>query len=233
MIRKIAFAFTLTVSLPLLGGGAPYLVKDINEHVAPASSWPSRFTTLGSLVFFTTSDSSYGYPGELWRTDGTETGTFRINAGPVHRRVVFNGRLWFLSGGALWSTDGTVAGTQQLALPVSNLEYLMGTSTHLYFTVDGKLWRSNGTAAGTAQASADSFYLGTSDYEPQGWTSVGSRLLFFAYVWNGSQMAQYQIWIADANSVALLPSCCRLLMCRLATPAASSTTLTVAIAPSA
>ena len=78
-------------------------------------------TRLGSLAFFSAEDAGFGR--ELWRTDGTPAGTFRVSdveSGPGRleraRLRAVGSTLFFVAssptlGQELWKSDGTVAGT--------------------------------------------------------------------------------------------------------------------------
>ena len=79
-------------------------------------------TPAGDTLFFRADDGVHGF--ELWKTDGTEEGTVRVediapgaaNAHPSEL-VAFDGKLWFAAkdgvhGQELWLTDGTAAGTR-------------------------------------------------------------------------------------------------------------------------
>ncbi len=104
-----------------------YLIKDIDPRPVgvpyPYSgwSWPRGFTTLGSISLFAAQPTDGDR--ELWRTDGTEAGTFRVRdiipgaSDHVEGRFTpFDGALYFdtddgIHGNELWKTDGTEAGT--------------------------------------------------------------------------------------------------------------------------
>ena len=72
----------LPLTLILIGGASPlfsltpHLVKDINPIPHEEGSEPSGFVTGLGLAFFSASDREAGT--ELWRTDGTLPGTFRL-----------------------------------------------------------------------------------------------------------------------------------------------------------
>ncbi|MGZ3457553.1 MAG: ELWxxDGT repeat protein, partial [Archangium sp.] len=97
------------------------LVKDVYAG-SSASSRPSRFTPLstptGDALYFVTRDGSVGR--ELWKTDGTDTGTVRVAdirddmglGGVVDIAGVMGGALYFVANEAttgieLGKTDGT------------------------------------------------------------------------------------------------------------------------------
>ena len=170
----------LTLSLPLaivLFGGAPagaitpHLVKDINTVPRSAGSAPADYVTVGGLAFFSADDSLTGR--ELWRTDGTEAGTFQVlDACPGEcsgspRFVAQNGRSYFFlassgdSGEELWVTGGLPANTFRLTdglrfpgLTEGIWNAWVASQGVLYFAADDgihgrELWRTDGTRAGT------------------------------------------------------------------------------------
>jgi ELWxxDGT repeat protein len=66
-----------------LAAQSPYLIRDINENGAPSN--PRGLVTIGSITYFYADDGIYGR--ELWRSDGTEDGTYLvkdINPGKGH-----------------------------------------------------------------------------------------------------------------------------------------------------
>lgn len=103
---------------------------------------------------------------EIWRSDGTAAGTFRLLAGrqilpggPGPVQAELNGALYFISCTAsyacdLTATDGTVAGTRLLH-PVApgmlrsaaraGARLVLGTE----FGANSQIWSTDGTAAGT------------------------------------------------------------------------------------
>ena len=107
---------------------------------------------------------------ELWRSDGTSAGTYRIkdiNPGPGDSFpsdfAVLNNLLYFSAGDTakgtqLWRSDGSEAGTIRVTdLNPGNTRSLVAFNGALYFAADNggglgyTLWRSDGTAGGTAQ----------------------------------------------------------------------------------
>jgi len=136
---------------------APVLIKDI--CAGSGSSIPSHLsrasmTSLSGTAFFPAQicndDNVYGV--ELWKSDGTESGTVIVtDANP---------------GVAFWWPE-------QLMTHQGAVFYAYDDGAH------GKeLWRSDGTAAGT-QLVKD-IVTGTGTSSPQALTSVGSQLFFIA-----------------------------------------------------
>jgi ELWxxDGT repeat protein len=206
MRRTILLALLGSLLAVSLQAGVPYLVKDINENVFPAGSYPDDFVSLGNLAFFTTNTSN-GEALELWRTDGTAAGTFKVGGRP-ESRAIWNGKLWFTTGfGAntsLWSSDGTVAGTQKMVLPTATPAivptYLMAGPTHLYFFNAGKLWRTDGTTGGTTQLTSVAVKPGTWYSDPEVlWSAIsGSTLYFLA----DSGTIGVELWKTDGGVVS-------------------------------
>jgi ELWxxDGT repeat protein len=91
------------------------IVKVMDERL-----YPSDGKSIGSLYFFAIDNP--GEAPELWRSDGTTTGTFRIWSGPLltedwprYERLYdltdLNGIAMFRYADTLWRSDGTAAGT--------------------------------------------------------------------------------------------------------------------------
>jgi ELWxxDGT repeat protein len=164
-----------------------YLVKDINPTGSsrPGSfAWPgfpedfrSAVIALNGVLYFSATDGTSGL--ELWRTDGTDAGTWRvknINTTPregdpsrdrpsnIQSLTRFQGQLFFsaddgLSGAELWRSDGTEAGTRRVrnigrgdssASPASLTVFRRWIFFRAATTRKGiELWRTDGTHAGT------------------------------------------------------------------------------------
>ncbi|NMO13578.1 hypothetical protein HPC49_00395 [Pyxidicoccus fallax] len=169
-----------TVGEPLYGhelwvsdgsAGGTRLVKDITPGAG--SSAPKYLNALGStLVFFRDVPATDTTPGrsELWRSDGTDTGTVRVlDLGQdveVDWRTARAGSalVFFVrdSAGnvAAWKTDGTRAGTQPLRAltgPEGSAPLDVRSSGGLAFFTSYEaggattVWKSDGTRTGTVR----------------------------------------------------------------------------------
>lgn len=96
-----------------------------------------------------------GVGAELWKTDGTKSGTERIatiqNAysGTATTWATLDGALYFSYGTELWKTDGTTVGTQRVFSGVEGeyLRDLTAASFGLFYrTSQSKIWFSDGQA---------------------------------------------------------------------------------------
>lgn len=148
----------------------PRLVVNLNREPDPLPADPH--TNFGveheGVRYFRGKDPQHGY--ELWRTDGTEAGTYRLTDlcpgrcdglgtifGFVGERLLFQG---FDGGGPdLWSTDGTPGGEVAVAdlcagpcQPIIGDKELWQGRLWLLTGREGAgrmLWVSDGTAGGT------------------------------------------------------------------------------------
>src|SRR5262245_46075052 len=182
-------------------GLTPYLVKDINPIPQAADSSPSNLVTVGGITYFVADDGDTGR--ELWRTDGTAAGTYRLTdacAGEcsAHPLIVAltDRSVFFLAYPSqdavrddLWVSGGTAASTFRLtASPL--LFFSSVNAPHLgwvasqglfYFAADDgihgtELWRSDGTPAGTHLVS--DIRPGSIGSDPRQLTEFKGRLYF-------------------------------------------------------
>jgi ELWxxDGT repeat protein len=163
----ITFAVVATLVASIVPVGAatgPYLVKDIN---ASGASNPQWMTPVNDTLFF----SAKGPKGrELWKSDGTPTGTVRVkdirrgaNSSNPRDLVNVGGTLFFLAndgshGIELWMSDGTGPGTKMVeditlgaaGTPITSLNNAAGVLLFFISEVnDQELWTSDGTPEGT------------------------------------------------------------------------------------
>ncbi len=154
-------------------GTTTSLVKDINTFVSgggtPLSSTPNTFAELNGVLYFRAIDISANGV-ELWRTDGTETGTYLVKninssgSSQPNGYLAWNGHLYFQattgsSDTELWRTDGSFDGTVLVkdinsgTLPSSPSNFTPFNG-ELWFAAEGntggrELWATDGTAANT------------------------------------------------------------------------------------
>ncbi len=204
-----------------------YMVADINP--GSAGSDPTELIAYNGVLYFAATDanSSTDHGVELWRSDGTEAGTYMvadINSGNQSSDpgnfVEANGVLYFAAsdgtsgadhGRELWRTDGTGAGTYMVVdINVGNLgsdpDNLTEVGGTLYFTAsDGtgagdhgtELWRSDGTGAGTYMVV--DINVGNLGSDPDNLTEVGGILYFSAS--DGTTAADHgtELWRSDGT----------------------------------
>jgi len=177
------------------------------------------FCRLGNILYF----AAYGASGgdnELWRTDGTAAGTFRVkNISPGFdseptNLVAFNGAIYFAawnenSGSELWKSDGTDAGTvmvkdfytgQRGVMDANSssriLPWFTVSGSYLYFI--GNANSSGGTAARlyrTDGTDAGTIQL-NADVIPQELTDVNGTLFFYGY---NTATAEYGLYRSDGT----------------------------------
>jgi ELWxxDGT repeat protein len=134
----------------------PVLVKDIC-HESTADSDPTDFTALGNQVLFFTAD----WDGKrLWRTDGTLSGTVKLNDAPCPVMRVLGvdaAEMLYLcsynmSWSEVWRSDGTAFGTYVTGRTIVTPTHVVAEA-HLagahYLALDAKgggtvLWRRDG-----------------------------------------------------------------------------------------
>src|SRR6185295_16912822 len=94
--------------------GEPALVRDLRPGTAPGQgvtelySWTAR--TDSGVLFFAASDPAHGM--ELWRTDGTPQGTFRLTDVCPGRCSSQPGSFEIFDGALYFSADDGVSGTE-------------------------------------------------------------------------------------------------------------------------
>jgi ELWxxDGT repeat protein len=185
----------------------------VDLHPGPEWSVPIAFTRLNNVAYFAADDSALyragtvTYNRELFRTDGTAEGTYRVkdiypgfNPSIPTDFIRYQQQVFFRAsdpahGFELWRTDGTSAGTNLVADlnpgrlssflqdPITTKFTSAGeTKTVLVFLAkDGRhgleLFRSDGTEAGTRLIKDIN---PTGDSVPLGMTSFNGRVYFSA-----------------------------------------------------
>lgn len=201
---RIALACVLAVaSAPTLRAQPASRLKDVNP--AGNWSWPRELTVSGGRAWFVADDGPHGE--ELWTTDGTEAGTFRVpgtsgawSICPAGAGVYFDRPDGL--GRALWRSDGTAGGTALVKTGFDYVSESVAVGSITFFSVGNGspnvLWRTDGTTAGTYQVLASG---GTGPLQPQGFVASNGLLFFIDY---GSSPVP-TLWRSDGTSAGTFP----------------------------
>lgn len=182
----------------------PTQLKSIS---ASGSLFSTQSAVLGSTLYFVASDPATGY--ELWKTDGTISGTVLvkdINVGSgsagIDELFVFKNRLYFAATTnssvepTLWSSDGTANGTTLFSPNVENPAQFTNVGGELYFTAPtstgSNIFRTDGAAAPTPVVSDV-----TADYKPVSIYGTASSLF---YVMQDRTTAQTRYFLRQFTS---------------------------------
>lgn len=180
--------------------GQAELAADISVPVNPgdsSSSSPSRFTLVGSTLYFTATTNDDGL--EIWKVDNPTAASITpvrvTNIGPgfesssAANLTNVNGTLFFTAndglGSELWKLNGnTPEKVTDLAGPGSlNPENLTNVNGTLFFTANNgtngrELWKSDGTTVGTVLLK--DIFDGTGSSNPDNLIAVNGVLYFTA-----------------------------------------------------
>jgi ELWxxDGT repeat protein len=165
---------------------------------------PRKHAVVGNTLFF----SSYT---ELWRSDGTEAGTFRLHgsiSAPLEATdTQLAGTVFFAGhdathGVELWTSDGTAAGTALLKdINPSGRSFpseMTRVGNALFFVADDgaqgtELWKTDGTAAGTVLVK--DILPGKRSSAPESLVAVGNTLFFLA----SDASSWRELWKSDGT----------------------------------
>lgn len=179
------------------------MIKDLSPGAG--SIVPQYCERAGPLVFFVTATNL-----QLWRTDGTEAGTFPVTAefANVTEIEAVGDKVFFpavtsAEGSELWVSDGTVAGTHLVKdiVPGSASSSIMGmfaAGNRLVFFPSTpeygyEPWVSDGTSAGTVLAK--DIYPGPySNFDPRA-AIAGGKVYFSA----SSPTSGWELWVSDGT----------------------------------
>ncbi|CAN5637887.1 hypothetical protein BH11BAC3_BH11BAC3_27120 [soil metagenome] len=202
--------------------GGTTLVKDIVTG-PNSSNYPGKYHLFsnGSYLLLMAKTPSFGV--ELWRSDGTDAGTFLLkdinphndDSSSVQLFYKFNNLVLFRAntfaeGNETWKTDGIAGGTTILkdinpgstsSSSLFSFPYYFTFNNHAYFSADdgtngNEIWYTDGTMANT-------FIL--KNIEPLGGSSfdilpdaviVGNKFIFPSTDLFGSR---YQLWESDGT----------------------------------
>lgn len=178
------------------------LVSDVNSY--PATLMVALGTSAGK-DYFLAQDPQWGV--QLWRSDGTPAGTFRLEGGGPQFTSLANAQTRFVdmgnfalyfnpTGTELWRTDGTQAGTS-LVSPANGYAGLARAGGKAVFMNYGNFtgyepWVTDGTPAGTKVLF--DVVSGWSSSYPTAFLSAGDKVFFGAYA-GGSQ----ELWVTDGT----------------------------------
>ena len=204
---------------PGLGGGAS--MRWVSNGTAAGTFALGTTTTAptgvhdGNHFYFAHATSGAGR--ELWRTDGTQSGTTLVadvvpgpvSSSPLTIFAVASGDLLFSAatqlGRELWGSDGTAAGTALIANLAdetgssqgSNARGFVDAGGFTYFAAfDGAvdvLWRTDGTAAGTAMVVPPGPDQPNNIGEIE---AVGTKVFFVA----NTPTTGYELWVSDGTA---------------------------------
>ncbi|HEY4588459.1 MAG TPA: ELWxxDGT repeat protein, partial [Thermoanaerobaculia bacterium] len=145
----------------------------------------------GGRTYFVAASTATRGPDELWASDGTSAGTFRVVAGPARGIGALGNRVYFgqveSSTLELASTDGRPGGDRTVAVlqrKEAGSSPQIGTLGDLavMITTEGdrqRLWRSDGTPAGTVFLPRPMVSRRQAYFDPAGFFQAGG-LLYFA-----------------------------------------------------
>ncbi len=189
-----------------------HLATDINtiSESAPnnyPANWPDGFAVLNNITYFSAEDGIHGR--ELWRSDGTATGTFMLkdifpgeSSSNIYSIETANGLLYFAASTSgndyvPWVSDGTEAGTHLLKSTPADVapnyaRNFVNANGTVYFVAsqygnNDVLWKSDGTDAGTVPVINISQWYNSDMLEL---TAVDDLVFFVAnnYYYGGAQL---------------------------------------------
>jgi ELWxxDGT repeat protein len=217
--RRLKTVSTEQLETRLVLSAVVDLVADINQ--APGGIEQFRGDAqveINGVTFFTADTREFG--NELWRTDGTGAGTYRLTEiapGPqdseIYSMTRIGNQILFLGGhqtvrDTLWRSDGTVAGTQMVfnAAPGHGFSIPQITSFGDYavYSTDGssaELWRTDGTATGTARY----FTLPNGERLDKISAVSGGHFFFSSYHFDRDSATNiWSIWLSDGSAAGTL-----------------------------
>ena len=194
------------------------MVKDI----APGGGWGAPFyiVNINGTLYFQADATGAGDDMELWKSDGTSSGTMMVkdvrpdntvSSNPLSLTNV-NGTLFFTADDGindieLYKSDGTSYGTilvKEIKLGNSSFpQSLTNVNDTLYFAADDgihgyELWKSDGTSSGTVIVK--DILPGAAGSSPQKLTNINDTLYFVAD--DGTHGVE--LWKSDGTSAGTI-----------------------------
>jgi ELWxxDGT repeat protein len=182
------------------------LVKDIFPGLDGSISGSFEYFSFvhNGVLYFRANDGVSGE--ELWRSDGTDAGTYLLkdlvvgSAGSFVGDFASSGAYFYFNGGTgtqLWRSDGTTNGT----VPVGSFQIirnLCGVNGQLIFSADNsntgeELWKYNPATGNTVLLKDLNGVVGTS--LPCNFHSTGSLAFFMANTSTG-----WELWKSDGTA---------------------------------
>lgn len=162
------------------------VVKDINKAEYRHFNEYSQLTNAQGVFYFVSNDK------ELWKSDGTTSGTKRVRMVRGIQNLTLMGNVLYFgsttkSGAELWKSDGTYAGTMRVkqirkGSNSSAPKSFTNVNGTVYFVADNgtgnELWKTNGTLSGTVLVKDVS--RGPEGSEPTYLTVINDMLYFSA-----------------------------------------------------
>lgn len=142
---------------------------------------------------------------ELWRTDGSESGTLMVSEHDDADRYdstyrackpngLVNDLVFYQADHQLWRSDGSPEGTFALLRPLEEreIEHLATSGNRLYFTDRNTLWSTDGSVSGTQWLSRFLSYATRDSLTPSG---SGDELFFLA----NDRVNGNSLWTTDGT----------------------------------
>jgi ELWxxDGT repeat protein len=172
-----------TVSIKHFGAAAYHSATPMPAQNPPEPNFYPRLQSLvavDDIIYFV-------YDYHLWRSDGTESGTYGLDATPgtPSNLTKGDGLLFYTREDFLWRSDGTTAGTFWVNETRTGPRNLAWVNDSLYFSGEGagmthgnELWQSDGTAVGTVLLK--DIYAGSSSSNPAEFVGLNGFTYFAA-----------------------------------------------------
>lgn len=139
-----------------------YIIKDIHPGLRGSKLdrnhdyYSSKPVVLNGIMYFTAFSSTSGLSQQVWRSDGSELGTYQVTEDPsgvsnVPYFQIFNNIIYFWSGSKFYRTEGTKKSTK-LVIEVNSQYSIKGMvefNKSLWFSTGKEIWKTDGTSKGT------------------------------------------------------------------------------------